>query len=63
MKDRASVYGNTAVNGGGVCVDIGTFTMQNSASVHDNTATSSGGGGVEISDGELAHVKSYQERP
>jgi len=43
-----SCYSNTSIYGGGVYVNGGTFTMQDSASVSGNTSMS-GGGGVYVS--------------
>jgi hypothetical protein len=63
MQDRASVSGNTAVgglrssgevayiDGGGVFVYSGTFTMQDSSSVSNNKINKGSGGGVLIRQG------------
>jgi predicted outer membrane repeat protein len=46
MNSSANVSGNTADFGGGVFVNMGTFTMNGSASMSGNTAN--GGGGVQM---------------
>jgi hypothetical protein len=56
MKDNASVSGNTACNGGGVCVLSGTFIMEDDALISNNTtlpynSSSSNGGGVYVHSG------------
>ena len=46
-----TITGGNANEGGGVCVNMGTFTMSGSASVTGNTATN--GGGVYVNGGEF----------
>ena len=49
MNGTAKIFGNTAANAGGVCVN-GNLTMNNDAEISGNTAKKGSGGGVFVSE-------------
>lgn len=56
--DSGSIIGCTAVNGGGVYVNTGTFTMT-AVSIRSCTATGNGGGICYMADGQAPQTKEF----